>query len=137
VSAPAIALLLVSGCSSSKDDGSSATTTEKTSSSSSDGTKYVDLTAQPKVVVKAVDNNFEQQFIEVKKGTTVTFQNDGRNRHDVVPDEENAFPEIATDQFDPGTSADVTFDQPGVIGYYCSLHGTPTKGMYGKIKVVG
>lgn len=77
------------------------------------------------------------QFIEVKKGTKVTFSNGGRNRHDVIASDEGSFADIQVDQFDPGMSAVRTFDKPGEYGFYCSLHGTKTKGMYGAIKVDG
>ena len=129
-------VVLTVGCSSSSggDAKAGGTTTDKGPGA---GQKFDDETGNAHVVVKAVDNNFQAQFITVEKGTTVTFQNDGRNRHDVVPDKDGAFPEIPTDQFDPGYTGQVTFNKPGVYGYYCSLHGTPAKGMYGVVKVVG
>jgi len=43
------------------------------------------------VVVDARDNIFVPQFIEVKKGTTVTWENTGRNRHNVLADDEGDF----------------------------------------------
>lgn len=128
-------VILVAGCSSSSGDSSSGTTT--TIKGPGAGKRFDDETGNDHVVVKAVDNNFTSQFITVKKGATVTFQNDGRNRHDVVPDKDGSIPAVSTDQFDPGYSSQVTFSKPGVYGYYCSLHGTPTKGMYGVVKVVG
>lgn len=85
--------------------------------------------------VEAQDNQFAPQFIEVKKGTKVTFTNGGRNRHNVLAAEQGSFSDIQVDQFDPGMSASRTFDKPGTYGYYCSLHGTKTKGMFGAIKV--
>lgn len=59
-----------------------------------------------------------------------------RNRHNVLPDEEGDFKEVQVDELDPGMKASRTFDEVGEFGYYCSLHGTPTKGMFGAIKVV-
>ncbi len=88
------------------------------------------------VTVEARDNVFVTQFIEVKKGTKVTWDNTGRNRHNVLPDDEGDFTEIPADELDPGMSASVTFDKVGEFGYYCSLHGTKNKGMFGAIKVV-
>lgn len=87
------------------------------------------------VVVDARDNIFVPQFIEVKKGTTVTFENTGRNRHNVLPDTEGDFEDIPVDKLDPGMKDSRTFDDVGEFGYYCSLHGTATKGMFGAIKV--
>jgi len=87
------------------------------------------------VAVEARDNVFVPQFIEVKKGTTVTFENTGRNRHNVLPDTEGDFEDIPVDKLDPGMKDSRTFDDVGEFGYYCSLHGTATKGMFGAIKV--
>ena len=88
------------------------------------------------VTVDARDNVYVEQFIEVKKGTTITWENTGRNRHNVLPDDEGDFTEVPADELDPGMKASVTFDKVGEFGYYCSLHGTATKGMFGAIKVV-
>ena len=133
-------VVLTVGCSSSSggDAKAGGTTTDKGPGA---GQKFDDETGNAHVVVKAAvkpDTNTSQpQFITAEKAPTVPSQNDGRNRHDVVPDKDGAFPEIPTDQFDPGYTGQVTFNKPGVYGYYCSLHGTPTKGMYGVVKVVG
>jgi plastocyanin len=88
------------------------------------------------VEVDALDNQFTPPYVEVAKGATVTFANDGRNEHNVLPVVDGAFAPIATAAFAPGTSVAVTFDQVGDFPYYCSLHGTPTKGMTGAIRVV-
>ncbi|HMX07188.1 MAG TPA: plastocyanin/azurin family copper-binding protein [Microthrixaceae bacterium] len=88
------------------------------------------------VTVDTRDNVFVPQFIEVKKGTEVTWDNTGRNRHNVLPDDEGDFESIEVDELDPGEKASRTFDEVGEFGYYCSLHGTATKGMFGAIKVV-
>lgn len=87
--------------------------------------------------VDARDNDFVPQFIEVKKGTKVTFDNSGQNRHNVLAADSGSFEDIQVDQFDPGMSASRTFDKAGTYGYFCSLHGTKNKGMYGAIKVDG
>lgn len=89
------------------------------------------------VQVEAQDNLFLPQFIQVKKGAKVTFTNTGRNQHNVLASEEGTFTDIQVDEFDPGKSATRTFDKDGEFGFYCSLHGTKNKGMYGAIKVVG
>ncbi len=130
----AVVVVVAAGCGSGSDDASGATTTVKGPGA---GKTFQDQTGSDTVVVKAVDNDFQAQFVTVKQGAKVTFENDGRNRHDVVPDDSKAFAEIPTDSFDPGESGTVTFSKPGEYGYYCSLHGTPTQGMYGVIKVEG
>lgn len=88
------------------------------------------------VEVDALDNQFTPPYVEVKVGTVVTFENDGRNEHNVLPVVDAAFAPIETAAFESGASATVTFDQPGDFPYYCSLHGTPTKGMTGAIRVI-
>jgi plastocyanin len=128
---------LLAGCgdsgsdSSTEDGGSSGATAVDISDETFD-----DQTASTLVEVDAVDNNFKPTYVEVRKGTTITFRNDGRNAHNVLPADEGAFEPIETDQFEPGTSAEVTFDQVGDFPYYCSLHGTTTAGMIGGIRVV-
>jgi len=127
-----VGVVLAAGCSNGSDDkGAAATTTVDLK-----GLEFEDMTSQKTVEVKAVDNNFEPQYETVKKGTVVNFKNDGRNQHNVLSVDSGAFKDIETDQFDPGTTVPVTFDKAGVYQYYCSLHGTPSKGMNGIIKVV-
>ena len=121
------------------DSAGSPTTTAATGGSPAQpkvGIDYRDETASTAVAVTAKDNVFDGQFIQVRKGSTVTFSNDGRNRHNVIPDQSDEFTAIETDQFDPGMTGQITFDETGEFKYYCSLHGTPTKGMFGAIKVV-
>lgn len=86
------------------------------------------------VGVESLDNTFRAQNIQVKAGTTVTWTNDGRNEHDVLPVEGDAWgTEVET--FQPGDVYEHTFDEPGVYNYYCSIHGTTTAGMIGAIVV--
>ena len=108
--------------------------------SSSDGDAadetFDDLTGRDTVVVQARDNSFVSQHVTISAGTEVTFDNRGRNPHNAVPVEEGAFEEVATDGFQPGSTATVAFDEPGDYPYYCTLHGTETAGMVGTIRVV-
>ncbi|WP_426571877.1 cupredoxin domain-containing protein [Aquihabitans sp. McL0605] len=98
--------------------------------------EFTDLTADSNVTVQARDNQFVAPNIEIKAGTTVTFDNKGRNIHDVAPATPGAFKEIPPASFDPGESGKVVFTQPGDYAYYCTLHGTPTKGMIGSVRVL-
>jgi plastocyanin len=98
--------------------------------------QIVDNTGQAAVTVNARDNYFDPKYIEVSKGTSITFLNDGRNVHNVLPVAEDAFTPIETGAFDPGAQGQITFDEVGEYPYYCSLHGSKTKGMVGGIKVV-
>lgn len=104
------------------------------SSVSLDGKDFVDRTGRKAVTIEAVDNNFEPQYVEVSSGTKVTFTNAGHNRHNVIA-VDDGFSTIETDQFTPDDSVTITFSKPGDYPYYCSLHGTPTKGMIGGLRV--
>lgn len=98
---------------------------------------FDDLSGQTEVDVQARDNNFVKPFIEVSPGTTITFVNRGRNPHNVLPAVDGAFATIEADDLNPGDSQDLTFADPGDYPYYCSLHGTTTKGMVGVVRVIG
>ena len=98
--------------------------------------EFADLTDDSSVTVQARDNSFVKPYIEVSAGTTVTFANRGRNQHDVQPSVDGAFAEIPADDFQPKDEGSVTFTVPGDYAYYCSLHGTPTKGMIGAVRVL-
>ncbi len=97
---------------------------------------FADLTGEAEPEVDALDNVFKAKYIEVKAGSTVTFRNDGRNTHNLLPVVDDEFTPIEADDFEPGTESSVTFDEAGDYAYYCSLHGTTTKGMVGAVRVV-
>jgi plastocyanin len=120
-----VASLVLAGCGGDSDGGPSL-----------DREEFLDETAQTAVTIDAVDNSFRPKYVEISAGTTVTFENRGRNVHDVLPADEGAFPEVEADEFGPGATAQIVFDEPGDVAYYCSLHGTPTAGMIGGIRVV-
>jgi plastocyanin len=98
---------------------------------------FQDSTGQADVAIQVRDNAFVGQYVAVSAGTTVTFDNRGRNPHDVVPVEDTAFAEVPTESLQPGEAATVTFAEPGNYPYYCTLHGTETAGMFGIIRVTG
>lgn len=131
---------ILGGC----GDGESATDTTTTVAPASDGAdavdlsdkEFEDLTAETEVDVQARDNTFVADYITIKAGTTVTWTNRGRTEHNVLPAVDGAFVPIEVQDLEPGMSASITFDEPGDFPYYCSLHGTKTKGMVGAIRVV-
>ncbi|MCB1037967.1 MAG: plastocyanin/azurin family copper-binding protein [Acidimicrobiales bacterium] len=139
IGAAALAVSLV-GCGSGEPVASNATTT--TTKAKADrpdlaSKDFVDLTGEADPTVQARDNNFVQPYVTVKAGTTVTFVNKGRNQHDVVPVEDGAFRTVEIDEFERDAEVEITFEKPGDYAYYCTLHGTKTKGMVGAIRVVG
>jgi plastocyanin len=87
------------------------------------------------VEVKAIDNSFQPEAAQVAAGTEVTFVNDGRNSHNVVPVEEGAEWAVDTEDFQPGDSSSYTFEEPGTYRFYCSIHGTADAGMPGVLVV--
>ncbi len=84
--------------------------------------------------VQSLDNTFRAPDIQVEPGTTVTWTNDGRNEHDVLPVEGDAWG-VEVESFQPGDAYEHTFTEPGVYDYYCSIHGTTSAGMVGSVTV--
>ncbi|MBK5288313.1 MAG: cupredoxin domain-containing protein, partial [Acidimicrobiia bacterium] len=99
------------------------------------GKTFTRETGKRAITIDAVDNNFKPQFVTVSAGTKVTFKNVGRNLHNVYS-VGDTFTSIATPDFGPDEQGSVTFDRAGDYPYYCTLHGTPTRGMTGAIRVV-
>ena len=88
------------------------------------------------VEVEVRDNTFDEQYLEVKAGTTITFKNVGRTEHNVYPVADGTFAPIDATALEPDEAGSVTLEEPGEVAYYCTLHGTTTKGMVGAIRVV-
>lgn len=88
------------------------------------------------VEVSAIDNTFRPGETEVQAGTEVVWTNDGRNDHNVLPVDGDEWG-VEVEQFAPGDAYSHRFTEPGTYAYYCSLHGTTTKGMVGSIIVTG
>jgi plastocyanin len=86
--------------------------------------------------VGVIDNTFRPEQIEVAAGTEVVWQNAGRNAHNVLPVDGDDWG-VTAEAFAPGDTYSHRFTEPGTYDYYCSLHGTTTKGMVGTIVVTG
>lgn len=99
-----------------------------------DGKKLADETGRTSVTIEAQDNIFEAEYTEVSSGTTVTFDNTGHNRHNVISVGDGF---TSSKLLEGGDSYKVTFPDDGDFAFYCSLHGTPTSGMTGGLRVVG
>ena len=87
------------------------------------------------VEIRAIDNSFDPEAARVAAGTEVTFFNNGRNDHNVIPEDEDAEWRIDAEDFRPGDEASFTFEEPGTYRFYCSIHGTLTAGMPGVLVV--
>ena len=75
------------------------------------------------VEVAAVDNVFKPET------------NEGRNNHDIVPVAANGNWGVALEEFGADAVYSHTFTEPGAYDYYCTVHGTKTRGMIGKVVV--
>src|SRR4051812_8899607 len=78
--------------------GPATTTTQPTGVDLSKAA-FEDDTTKKAVEVDAIDNNFPTQYVTVKKGTVVTFKNDGRNEHNLLPAVDGAFKGAVTADF--------------------------------------
>lgn len=76
---------------------------------------------------------YEPDPLEVDAGTTVTFTNEDRILHTVTEGtRENPVKGGFDEQLDgAGTTAEITFDEPGKVEYFCSIHN----GMDGTVVV--
>ncbi len=124
-----VALLFVPAC------GSSSGKSASTPGSTVDPASYTDKTAARTVTIDARDDLFTPQYTKISAGTTVVFENAGRNQHNVIS-VGGSFHDIGTDAFAPGAKVPVTFDKVGTYDFYCSLHGSATAGMRGSLLVV-
>jgi plastocyanin len=97
--------------------------------------RALDRRGETDVTIEVSDNVFEPRAVRIDPGSTVTWTNTGLNTHNVMPAEEGRFEPVPTGSLDPRASASRTFSAPGVYRYYCSIHGTATRGQRGVIVV--
>jgi plastocyanin len=135
ITGAALATIVLAGCGSQSLSSTDTTAAPAAVGPDLSAVTFEDETGQPSVQVDALDNVFKAEHVEVSAGTAVTFRNDGRNSHNVIPVDGAEFTAIEAEQFEPGIEATITFAEPGDYPYYCSLHGTKTKGMVGAIRV--
>ena len=80
------------------------------------------------VLVRATDHAFDQPRIEVPRGTTVEWVNNGSTTHNLVRHLGGATVE---ERLPPGRVETATFDQPGTYQFLCTVHA----GMRGTLTV--
>jgi plastocyanin len=88
------------------------------------------------VNVLSLDNTFRPETIEISAGTEVVWTNGGRNDHNVLPVEGDAWG-VQAEDFVPQDVYSHVFTTPGTYPYYCSIHGTTEVGMIGTVVVTG
>jgi plastocyanin len=90
--------------------------------------------AQEARVVRALDDVFGPNTLEVPAGATVTWVNDGRNPHTVTADDGS----FDSGEIPPGRTFTRTFETATEIAYHCVYHGAPGGlGMAGRLVVGG
>jgi len=127
-----IAMVLLASCGGSDAATSSDTDTSLTVPES----EWVDETGKGSITIDTKDNTFTPKYVKVSPGTKIVFDNRGRTAHNVIPSIDDQFESIPVDDLQPAEKATLVLDDPGEYPYYCSLHGTPTKGMLGAVTVV-
>jgi plastocyanin len=115
--------------------GSGSSKSAPTTGTTVDPATYTDKTASRTVTIDARDDLFTPQYTKIRVGTTVVFQNAGRNPHNLISSD-HSFPDVESDAFGPGMKTQVVFDKVGTHDYYCSLHGSAIAGMRGSLLVV-
>ncbi len=115
--------------------GSGSGKSGSTTGTTVDPASYTDKTAEQTVTIDARDDLFTPQYTKIRAGTTVVFENAGRNQHNVIS-ADGSFSDVETDAFAPGRKVRVVFDKAGTHDFYCSLHGSATAGMRGSLLVV-
>ena len=139
----AVAALALNACG--DDNDASPTPTPVESSDAAAGTTQpgiddADTSVPPNgevVEVLTLDNNFRPEELEIVAGTTVRWDNGGRNDHNIVPVDETQDWGVDIADFAPGDVYDHVFTTPGDYAYYCTLHGTADAGMIGTVVVTG
>ena len=127
-----VAVVLLASCGSSGEssasDGESTLTVPES--------EWVDETGKGSITITVKDNTYTPKYVKVSSGTKIVFDNKGRTPHNVIPSIDDQFEAIPVDDLQPAEQATLVLDDPGEYPYYCSLHGTKTKGMIGGITVV-
>jgi plastocyanin len=127
--------LALAGCGGDDDagDGLSSSSGESSGSGEPVPEDVVAVDTDP-ADVTALDNTFDGEAIRVPAGTTVRWTNRGRQDHDIAPAEGNDWGVDVAD-FGPDQVYEHTFDRPGTYNYYCTIHGTASRGMVGVVVV--
>jgi plastocyanin len=85
--------------------------------------------------VTLTNNQFDPAEVTIDAGGTVLFVwPTGAIDHNIVPVAPATIPSLATVQDGPFTHEEI-FNTPGDYDYFCSVHGTATTGMRGRVVV--
>lgn len=93
----------------------------------------VDATDKSQVSVNIDDFIFKTTYLKIKKGTKVTWTNDGQIGHDVTSSDNSPKTGLASELLSHGDSYSFTFTETGLYEYFCTPHPSEMKAV---IKVV-
>lgn len=94
----------------------------------------IDLTGMAVVEIEVGDNVFRTRHFRVDPGTEIVFINTGNNQHNVEAAADGAFTKITDATLDEGP-ASLILDVPGDYPFFCSIHGSATRGQTGYVVV--
>lgn len=89
----------------------------------------VDATDQKQVTVSINDFIFETTYLKIKKGTKVTWVNNGNIGHTVTSDDGSPKGGLDSELLGNSDTYEFTFDQAGVYEYFCVPHPTQMRGV--------
>ncbi len=87
----------------------------------------LDATDQSEVNVSISDNVFDTTYLKVKKGTKVTWTNQGESRHDITSASTSPKKGLGSDLLSNGQSYSFTFNETGTYEYFCTPHASQMK----------
>ncbi len=89
----------------------------------------VDATDQKEVTVSIDDFIFETTYLKIKKGTKVTWVNNGNIGHTVTSDEGSPNGGLDSTMLGSGDTYEFTFEQAGIYEYFCVPHPAQMRGV--------
>lgn len=89
----------------------------------------VDATDQKEVTVSIKDFIFETTYLKIKKGTKVTWVNNGNIGHTVTSDDGSPKGGLDSELLNNGDSYAFTFEEAGLYEYFCTPHPTQMRGV--------
>jgi len=89
----------------------------------------VDATSQNEVTISVNDNIFETTYLKIKKGTKVTWVNNGNLAHDVSSASNSPNGGLESQLLSNGETYEFTFDEAGLYEYFCTPHSFEMRGV--------
>lgn len=116
-------LVLVLGACGDDDSGDGADSTTTTTAAPTDGGSEAEPGGDS---VTIAGFTFDPDTIEVSAGSTVTWTNEDGVGHTVTAGEPDEPADTFGESVDPGSSAEIGFDEAGTFPYFCTIHPSMT-----------